>query len=718
LVIVSWLRDILCWSMSFSRSSTTSGVRGQGRIFFLLLVLLPVIPLAYLVVRSIAGEREDSGVRIASCLEGAASDVNRRLLDSFRSCEGELGRRLEKGELSKEELIRLAAERSSVCPLVSDYFILDSGLRLLYPFGFDGEEIVDPADLARSPGGADRCLQSLLKGSNREYAVQDLAGALEEYRAALAAAEDGRCRALSLNALARCLNRLGKYEDAQTYYREMLSRGGANLRVGGLSLDLLARYQSAILEELIRGKGAAVESLLPILRDLSQGRLAAGVEEADFYVGRIEEVLAGFPGPNGFDREAKEYLNAFRRRSASARRIEDLIVRRHGEFKAFLEDPRRGGGPEGLGTSDENGGEIVICRRMKFSREAGWALLVALCDRERLRAEIASALQAAAQAERDVLFSVADASGRPAARAGGEGEASRFRLRSSLAPLLPAWRLDFAYRADGILLAVAAREKTIRLGYIALLLILIFLGLFMVVRLARKDQEVAKLKSDFVSRVSHELRTPLATIRAVGEMLEMGAAAGPDKEREYYGIITSETERLSRLIDNVLDFSSIDARRKRYNFAPLDLSRTVAETVKTFREYARNEGYEVDFEAVPVPSVLADADAIRQALINLMDNALKFSPEEKTIRVRLSCRGDEVRLSVSDRGIGIDQRDFQRIFQQFYRLQEARALSRKGAGLGLAIVKHIAEAHGGRVEVESKPGEGSTFTIVFPRAKT
>ena len=144
------------------------------------------------------------------------------------------------------------------------------------------------------------------------------------------------------------------------------------------------------------------------------------------------------------------------------------------------------------------------------------------------------------------------------ARAGVGRTVSRFILRSPLSPLLPSWRLETAYRADGLILVVASREKAIRLGYIVLLLIISFLGLFMVIWLARKDQEVATLKNDFVSRVSHELRTPLATIRAVGEMLEMGAAPGPDKEREYYGIITSETERLSRLIDTVLDVSRID----------------------------------------------------------------------------------------------------------------------------------------------------------------
>lgn len=704
--------------MSSPRPASSVGARGKGRFCFLLLALLPLVPIAYLIVRSIEGEGEDTGTRIAAYLEGAGADVRRRLLEAFSACEGEMGRRLEEGDLDAEELIRLASERSAVCPLVSDYFILDSRLRILYPFGGQAEEIADPTDLARSSSGADRCLSLLLKGAHLEYAARDLAGALQEYRSALAAAEGGVGRALSLNALARCLSRTGKYEDARTYYQEMLTRGGTGLRMGGLTLDLLARYQSAVLEALIRRQGMPAESFLALLGALSRGELAGSVDEAEFFAARIEEILAGFSGAAGLDPRARERLDAFRLRAASARRIENLVARRRGELRTILDDPGRGDDPQGWETAGEGGAAAAVCRRIALSGEGGAALLVALCDRKRWDDLVGEALRSAAAAAGDAIFSVVDGGGRAVARAGEGRTVSRFILRSPLSPLLPSWRLETAYRADGLILVVASREKTIRLGYIVLLLIISFLGLFMVIRLARKDQEVATLKSDFVSRVSHELRTPLATIRAVGEMLEMGAAPGPDKEREYYGIITSETERLSRLIDNVLDFSRIDAGRKKYILAPLDLDRTAAETVKNFREYSRNQGYAVEYGGGPVPAVLGDADAIRQALINLLDNAIKFSPEFKTVWVRLACRGDEVRLSVADRGIGIDPKDIPRIFQQFYRLPEARELSRKGAGLGLAIVRNIAEAHGGRVEVESKPGEGSTFTLVFPRAKT
>jgi two-component system phosphate regulon sensor histidine kinase PhoR len=198
-------------------------------------------------------------------------------------------------------------------------------------------------------------------------------------------------------------------------------------------------------------------------------------------------------------------------------------------------------------------------------------------------------------------------------------------------------------------------------------------------------------------------------------MLEMGAVSSREKEKEYFTFITSEGQRLSRLIDNVLDFSRIGAGKRTYTLRPADLGKAVASTVRAFRQYVQPEGIEVVYEADPViPRVLADEDAVSQALLNLLDNAVKFSPGEKGVRVELRRRLGEVLIRVSDRGIGIAPGDLEKIFFLFYRVDEGRKVARKGAGIGLSIVKHIAEAHGGRVEMESDLGGGSVFAIVIP----
>ena len=259
------------------------------------------------------------------------------------------------------------------------------------------------------------------------------------------------------------------------------------------------------------------------------------------------------------------------------------------------------------------------------------------------------------------------------------------------------------------------RGRTTRLASIFFLLAVTLLGLYVTYRSIKRDTELARLKSYFVSRVSHELRTPLATIRAVGEMLEMGAVSSREKEKEYFSLIASESERLSRLIDNVLDFSKIDSAKKRYRFRTADLKKTVSNTVRVFRQYVRPQGFNIVFDLdEDVPMMVVDEDAISQALINLMDNAVKFSRDEKEVKVELRRMGAKIKISVRDNGIGIAPEDLDRIFDQFYRPKETTELSGKGAGIGLAIVKHVAEAHGGKVEVQSKQGEGSLFTLLLP----
>ncbi len=231
----------------------------------------------------------------------------------------------------------------------------------------------------------------------------------------------------------------------------------------------------------------------------------------------------------------------------------------------------------------------------------------------------------------------------------------------------------------------------------------------------RRERFLSKMKTDFVANVSHELKTPLALIRLFGETLSLDRVPDDARRREYYEIITRESERLTHLINNVLDFASIEANRKSYDLVPTDIGRVVADTVKTYQFHLEEKSFRLETEiAGDLPSCLADADAVAQALINLINNAVKYSTDRKEITVRVRSDGGWVRIEVSDRGVGIPPEDLRRIFEDFYRSKAARSLARRGTGLGLAVVQHIMRSHGGRVEVRSEPGEGSTFTLALP----
>ena len=253
---------------------------------------------------------------------------------------------------------------------------------------------------------------------------------------------------------------------------------------------------------------------------------------------------------------------------------------------------------------------------------------------------------------------------------------------------------------------------------LGVLSVLMIGGLVLTYRSVNKQVALARLKSDFVSNVSHELRTPLALIRLYAETLELGRITTPEKKNDYYGIIRKESERLSALINNILDFSRIEAGRKEYDFRETDIAELVRNTLDSYRYQIEQQGFALEEQIDPgIPAVKVDREAIARALVNLVNNALKYSDSEKFLRVRLYRDQGVLKLEVSDRGIGIERHEQARIFEKFYRTCDPLVHNTKGSGLGLSLVRHITQAHGGDVEVESTPGSGSKFTVWLPLAE-
>jgi signal transduction histidine kinase len=290
-----------------------------------------------------------------------------------------------------------------------------------------------------------------------------------------------------------------------------------------------------------------------------------------------------------------------------------------------------------------------------------------------------------------------------------------FELRwVMMSPSFKGMKLYLRYRDRSIQDEVNrwATVKRVLIGFIDMVLLA---GLYLVYSNVRREARLARLKSDFVANVSHELKTPLALIRLFAETLEMGRVSGEGKAREYYRIINKESQRLTQLINNILDFSRIEAGRKEYRFERTDLNQIVQEVLDAYRFPIEQQGFTLEVQ-VPedLPEVEVDKEALAQALLNLVNNAIKYSRDEKHLRIELRRAGDKVRIEVADRGIGIPKAEQRKIFEKFYRAEDSLVQQTRGSGLGLSLVRHIMEAHGGEVDVESTPGKGSTFTLVLP----
>jgi len=262
---------------------------------------------------------------------------------------------------------------------------------------------------------------------------------------------------------------------------------------------------------------------------------------------------------------------------------------------------------------------------------------------------------------------------------------------------------------------VIARRRVINSLLVGGAVTVIILGLGFLVIAIRRERRANELKSDFISNVSHELKTPLSIISMFGEMLAAGRTKSAEQAAEYAEIIWRESVRLGRLIDNVLDFAKIERGMGVYEFAEADIGEVVQRAIEVpQRRLATAEmTLDVDIEH-DLPPISLDANAFTLAVLNLIDNAIKYAAEGKKLAVKLARDGDLIRLSVRDWGPGIDPSEQEAIFDRFYRARSIRLKPIRGSGIGLALVRHIARAHHGDVTVDSVPGAGSTFQIWLP----
>lgn len=314
----------------------------------------------------------------------------------------------------------------------------------------------------------------------------------------------------------------------------------------------------------------------------------------------------------------------------------------------------------------------------------------------------------------DSRISVVDEEGRPIF--GAKLSSGEFTVGRPFPTTLYGWRLQVALTAADELGDRVERRRQLELLLLGTASAVIILGVAFVLFAMEKERRVSVLKSEFVANVSHELKTPLAVVRMFSEMLLSERVPDAAKRREYLKIIVLESERLTALVENVLDFARVERGKAAFDFAPGDVGESVARATELFRHRAEREGMTLSVE-IPkgLPQVHLDARAFELALINLLDNAAKYAREGGHVEVRVGRTGGTLEVRVKDQGPGISREEKRRIFDRFTRGSAAKAGIR-GSGIGLSLVKHIAESHRGYVRVESEPGAGATFIIGLPVA--
>ncbi|MFC1636197.1 sensor histidine kinase, partial [Planctomycetota bacterium] len=315
--------------------------------------------------------------------------------------------------------------------------------------------------------------------------------------------------------------------------------------------------------------------------------------------------------------------------------------------------------------------------------------------------------------QQGVRLTLADAEGHPFWGEWADGNTQQ-ALRTSVQAQLP-WTLQVTSVDPGILMAeMKERRRLFLVGLVAMALLTFAAG-YAIIRSVGRELKVARLQGDFVSAVSHEFRTPLASLCHLSELLAEGRVPTDQRRQEYYQALRRESERLHRLVENILDFRRMEVGANEYRLEKLDVAALVRAVAEEFAQEVRDRDYAVDVQVEQsLPLLQADREALSRAIWNLLDNAVKYSPDCRTVEIEASCTGDRVAIRVRDRGLGIARSEQERIFEKFFRASSAKAVGVRGTGLGLAMVRHIVAAHGGQLHVESQPGAGSTFTILLP----
>jgi signal transduction histidine kinase len=690
-------------------------------VIFFLTIFLPALALSIFGVRAIRNERfrlakqeENEGRRAALSIKAYSQskfDEIAAVLNGLTQNPVFLGQDL-------AAIRELSEKQFAANPLIGEAVLLYRNKEPLFPLS------VIPPDNGRggSPRTGDAALsERIRKAEATEFVDRNFRAAAGLFQELHNLASDRNLKAEMLAGQARCLQKAGSHVEAIRMYARIESAYSDCLTPSGVPLGLLAGLQTIGCYEQTGDFQAAIKHALNLYRDLLQKPSALGEDPLKTYTSLVKESIDGILSARG-GRTFEEYQKEFDA-------LKELQLDRMKEWKTVgllkkevvPELARR------LGQSETYSSEPYRFSRMVEGRDL---LLLASSIPDRNRKEIAGMLgvqinmnQLLQGVLREALEKVQVSAGTEIVLSDLAGRTLLGKRTGPAAPPLvtkyfdgnfPPWKIElFQSRANSP--RILNLQRNFYFWTILTLLIVLGFGAFLTVRTIAHEMEVLKIKSDFVSAVSHEFKTPLTSIKALMERLVEGKVRDPEKLDQYFSIIAGDTEKLSRLVNNLLDFSKIEEGKKQYDFSETDVVRIATEQVQSFRKEQGIAGPEIRLEiAGEIPLLRADADALSRALGNLLSNAVKFTPPGKTIRVGLSSDGENVLLEVEDEGIGIHPDEIGKVFDKFFQGRNALRQSVRGTGLGLTLVKHIVESHGGRIVSESRLGRGSKFSMNFP----
>jgi signal transduction histidine kinase len=657
-------------------------------LLYLLAIVVPTLVLLYLGLQAVRRQREAigslsvsnlrlSGERLAAELERRTSQLAEAALHDPEIARLPLPA---DGRFTPEATARIRSGFDSIQARhqIARHFFLLQGNAVRFPLVRTPPPQPLQAGSRTNSSVAQRFVQLFFEAEDQELRQQRPDLALEGYRQSYQLAVSGPWKAQALERVARCLQKTNQDVKAQEAYRTLLDH------YGNLYDPFFRPYALIAILEL-----KAPELVPELRRELLRGQWELSAEQVDYFLERLTAQSNAPP-----ETSESEFLAHLRLAQALEEKFQHQGPLRAGEVYA-LAFTRGPASYQTYYTPWPTPGEPETL--VGLSVNLKWV-------QQQLLPQLLASLGISQEAR--------------LVPSGSKDRAAQDRgvVRVAFKGAFPFWELAIA-PAGGAGLAATSRDTLIFALSTALVLSVLVLSILLLIRDVFRQIEMGRLRADFVSGISHELKTPLTLIRLYGETLLEGGDFPEPERRSYYQVITRESERLTRLIEKVLDFSRIDRDKKQYHLQEGDLAATIIDAVHIYGEYLKRRGFFIETDFAPrLPPARFDPEAVSQAVLNLLDNAAKYSAESKFVGVRLLAREDRVTVEVEDHGIGIPASERAKLFEQFYRAPGAAGQG--GYGLGLYLVKHIMDAHGGSVEVESEAGRGSRFRLNFPCIKS
>ncbi|MGD8538274.1 MAG: ATP-binding protein [Candidatus Aminicenantes bacterium] len=684
----------------------------------ILLVILPSGFLGYLGFRSI----EYRGFRLKSNYQGIVQLLKEKMDGTLISHE----RRFLQDMMSQnwdEEIEIIQNQLGQILKqdlFVGDVFLMDVEGRIIHP-----EVILNTKAAAQQSLSGIQSLRNELINSGERYELSEknYPMAIRLYRQAIKLTTSHQIRSYAHMLIARCYIKMQNYIKAEEEYIHLTEDGKNVYSSDGTPLRIIGLFQLSEAYGFLGQDQKKCRSLLELYRELIS--TPWGFDSYDFYMQTVKDELNQIVRSNEWDKEDLIHWGNLKKdeevQSARVRHLEavqrNLLLRMGDVSTAESRDPN----PSAELTArhlllNSNGSSVSIgyIPLPLSNSKKDQQVLVYQVDEEFVMTDLLSNTENNANLGNNIrlgLYMGEESLAHPSAIPPPQ----QALASTSLSQFFPSWSLVLFDKKGKSVEQIVRKEKQLYGAILAGVFGLILIGAIMTLKAAIHETEVARLKSEFISNVSHELRTPIALIRLFGETLELDEIKDPEKRKKFSRIISRESQRLSHLIENVLDFSKIDTGRKEYILERADLVEVVSSTLEAYRFYLKDQGYEfvVSYPQAPV-YIRIDKDAISQAVLNLLDNAVKYSKGNKYISVEVSQRDGEIWISVEDKGSGIPESSLKHIFDKFNRGGYKHDGGVQGSGLGLTIVKHIVESHGGEITAESELGHGSRFTIKLP----